>query len=170
MESNKKGDMEPRKEDVTIERRPASPEDFEFARKTHHESYRDVVVKQFGSWDEKQQDDFFTTAWKGSPHEILSMDGELCGYFSMEETPDAIELHELVLLPKFQGKGIGGKLLSSTIEIAKLKNKPLHLEVLKENKAVELYRKLGFVETDETATHYKMTYDFAPSHEAPDGK
>lgn len=141
-----------------IERRPATPEDFEFARTTHHQAYRDVVVRQFGSWDEELQDGFFTSAWNGSAHEILSSNGEMCGYLSIEENPDSIELHELVLLPKFQGKGIGGTLLREVIEKAKEKNVPVHLQVMKENKAAELYRRAGFTETGETGRHYQMEY------------
>ena len=155
---------EQEKQTPVITQRPATPDDFEFARKTHHEGYRNVVEKQFGNWDEKRQDEFFAAAWAASPHEILFCDNEPCGYLSTEETPDAVELHELVLLPPFQGRGIGQKLLQKAIDTAKETGKSARLQVLKENLAAELYRRLGFKEVGETDTHLKMEYN--PSNQA----
>ena len=144
---------------LELSRRPAQEEDAEFARQTHHRAYHDVVVKQFGEWSDEEQDKFFESAWKGSKHEIIYANGKPCGYFSMDETDAAIILHELVLLPEFQGQGIGSKILSEAIEISKSKNIPAHLQVLKENKAAELYYRLGFKKTGETKTHYQMKYN-----------
>jgi ribosomal protein S18 acetylase RimI-like enzyme len=158
MEKSPKTETEPTQKISVLERRPAKPEDLEFARKAHHQAYHDVVVKQFGPWNEEIQDEFFTKAWTGSPHEILSCNGEMCGYFSMEETSDSIELHELVLLPEFQGKGLGGTLLREAIDAANKKNKPVRLQVMKENRAADLYRRNGFKEVEETATHFIMEY------------
>lgn len=150
---------------LELNRRPAQEEDTEFARQAHHHAYHDVVVRQFGNWDEKAQDDFFNSAWKGSKHEIIYTNGKPCGYFSMDESDDSITLHELVLLPEFQGQGIGSKILNEVIEIAKAKNIPARLQVLKENKAAELYRKLGFKQTGETETHFQMEYNPTESKE-----
>lgn len=148
--------MESKNAELT--RRPAQEEDVDFLRKVHHEAYRDVVEKQFGGWDEKAQDAFFASALKHSPHEVLYYDEQPCGYFSMEEHADFIELHELVLLPEFQGKGIGSKILNDAVELAKTKNLPARLQVLKENKAADLYRRLGFQTVGETETHLEMEY------------
>lgn len=63
---------------LKLERRPAQEVDTEFARQAHHRAYRDVVVKQFGGWNEEAQDKFFDSAWKGSKHEILSANGQPC--------------------------------------------------------------------------------------------
>ncbi len=141
---------------LELNRRPAEEKDTEFARQVHHRAYHDVVVRQFGSFEEKAQDKFFESAWKGSKHEIIYANGKPCGYFSMDESENEITLHELVLLPEFQGEGIGSKILSEVIEVAKVKNIPIRLEVLKENKAGELYRRLGFKQNGETETHFQM--------------
>ena len=76
----------------------------------------------------------------------------------MQETDKAIELHELVLLPEFQGQGIGSQLLKEVIDKAKAMNIPAHLGVLKENRAANLYRRLGFIQTGETETHFLMEF------------
>ncbi|MCR4274859.1 MAG: GNAT family N-acetyltransferase [Candidatus Campbellbacteria bacterium] len=142
-----------------LKRRPAEEQDYEFARQVHHASYRDVVEKQFGSWDEQKQDKFFRSAWESSPHELIYCNGEPCGYFSMHETDDAIQLHELVLLPEFQGQGIGSEILKESLEQVRAKHKPVRLQVLKKNKAANLYRRMGFKETGETETHIEMEFN-----------
>jgi ribosomal protein S18 acetylase RimI-like enzyme len=152
------------KKEMIIERRPAEDSDMEFARAIHHASYKDVVVEQFGGWDEEAQDRFFEAVWKKTPHEIVSCDGELCGYFSFQETDDAVELHELVLHPAFQGRGIGTRLLNDALEKAKTRNVPAKLQVLKHNAAADLYRRLGFVVVGETDTHLQM--EFRPTEKA----
>ncbi len=152
------------KKEMVIERRPAEDSDMEFARAIHHASYKDVVVEQFGGWDEAAQDGYFEAVWKKTPHEIISCDGDPCGYFSFEEKDDAVQLHELVLHPAFQGRGIGTKLLGEALEKAKVRNVPAKLQVLKSNKAADLYRRMGFVMVGETDTHLQM--EFRPKEKA----
>jgi len=147
--------------EAKVTKRMAIEADIEFARKTHHRAYHDVIVRQFGNFDEKMQDDFFAKSWKPETHQILMSGGSEVGYCYIEYFPDHIFAHELVLLPEFQGKGIGSKMLSKVIEEAKAKNIPIKLQVLKENQAQHLYRKLGFKDTGTTDTHIEM--EFNPS-------
>jgi ribosomal protein S18 acetylase RimI-like enzyme len=142
-----------------LTKRPATEADTEFARKTHHTSYRDVIVKQFGDFEEKVQDEFFAKSWKPETHQILLYGDEECGYFSYEVFDDHIFAHELVLLPAFQGKGIGSQVLQDLMEEAKRRGLPVRLQVLRENKAQHLYRKLGFKDAGSTDTHIQMEFD-----------
>ncbi len=145
------------KKNLTL--RPATNEDTEFARIAHHEAYRDVIERQFGSFDETAQDEFFFKSWSGNAgFQIINWGGQPAGYTRVEETPEYIYGHELVLLPEHQSKGIGSFLLNSWQENAKSKNIPLKLQVLKDNKAKELYERVGFVETGQTDTHYEMEW------------
>src|SRR5690606_11155883 len=95
-------------------KRPATERDADFVRRTHHVSYRDVITKQFGAFDEQAQDEFFARSWKPETHQILIFEEEECGYLSFEEFDDHIFLMNLVLLPAFQGKGIGSQILRDT--------------------------------------------------------
>jgi ribosomal protein S18 acetylase RimI-like enzyme len=144
-------------EQMKIRRRVAKFDDIEFARSVHHKSYHDVIISQFGNWDTEAQDKFFESGWKnGLNHEIILCNNVTCGYCSFEKTDRSLILSELVILPKFQNRGIGSKFLKEKIEEAKTKMIPVKLQVLKANRAADLYEKLGFVKIDETKTHYKM--------------
>lgn len=144
---------------IKITKRPATEADTEFARKTHHVAYHDVIVRQFGVFDEKIQDEFFVKSWKPETYEILLSEGVKVGYSSIEHLPDYIFVHGLVLSPEFQGRGIGSKILKEVIEEAKKKNIPIRLQVLKENQAQHLYRRLGFRDIGLTDTHIQMEFD-----------
>ena len=38
----------------------------------HESGYHDVVVRQFGQWDQEQQEGFFIAKWFPEKYEILS--------------------------------------------------------------------------------------------------
>lgn len=152
----------PDKEPV-LSRRSALPTDTEFARRVHHSAYHDVIVRQFGSWDEKRQNAFFENDWSdGETFQILLSDDVPCGYYKGEDFTDRIVPYELVLLPEFQGKGIGTKILSEVIERAVSRNVPVKIRALRENRALNLYRKLGFRDVSSDDTHIELEFD--PSH------
>lgn len=137
--------------------RPAAPGDTAWARQTHHAAVRDVVTRQFGPWDETQQDQFFKNDWKGGSFQIIDYRGTRCGYLCVEDRPGDIHLRELVIAPEFQGRGTA--VISTVIESAQKRQVPLVLGALHKNRASKLYRHLGFVEFGRTDTHTLFRLD-----------
>ena len=142
-----------------ISRRAATPADTEWARQLHHAAVQGVVERQFGAWDQAAQDAFFEADWRGGNFEIIDYDGAPCGYACIEDRPDDVHVRELDIDPLFQGKGIGTAILTATIELARARGVPVVLGTLHENEAAGLYRRLGFVETERTATHILFRLD-----------
>ena len=136
-----------------VTRRPALETDADFARRVHHRAYREVVERQFGLWDEAQQDRFFDGDWRAGGFEIVLCDGVPCGYLCVEDRPDDVHVREIVLLPEFQGRGIGSRLLSDVIAHARQRGVPVRLGTHHQNRAQRLYRRLGFREIGRTGTH-----------------
>ena len=150
---------------MKITTRPATIHDKSFAREAHHLAYRDVVVRQFGPWNETVQDQFFENKWAHARFAILLVDGEPCGVADVENQTEKILIHELVIHTHFQEKGIGTVFLQQVIERAKALNVPVRLQVLLKNRAIALYQRLGFREFDSTETHILMEWNehYAPS-------
>lgn len=138
---------------MQLTRRPADTSDTEFARDAHHRAYRDLVERQFGSWDREEQDGFFDRNWARGGFEVLLCDDTPCGYVAVEQRTDDIYLRELVILPEFQNQGIGSAVLAETFDLADSQHIPVRLQVLHENRARVLYERLGFTETSRTSTH-----------------
>lgn len=139
-----------------LTRRPATEEDTEFARLAHHLAYRDVVERQFGSWDDAAQDAFFYRDWSAGGFEILELNGEPCGYVAVDDRSDDVVVREVVILPSHQSRGLGSQVLRETIEHAHGRGVPVRLGALRANRAVGLYRRMGFQETEGSATHIGM--------------
>jgi len=69
--------------------RPATDNDFAFARAVHHSAYREWIVDQFGVWDEDVQDRFFREGWERWPYRNIEIDGRPVGYSAVEHAHDA---------------------------------------------------------------------------------
>lgn len=141
---------------VELHRRPAQDADQAIARRIHHRAFREVVERQFGSWDESLQDRFFDDEWGRQAHELVVLDGQPAGYTAVEHFDDHVFIHNVVLDPDAQGHGIGTTLLAEIVDAAREKAVPVRLQVLHANRAVNLYRRLGFIETGRTPTHLMM--------------
>jgi ribosomal protein S18 acetylase RimI-like enzyme len=142
---------------MDVARRMATTDDEALARRMHHAAYRDVVERQFGYWDEAEQDSHFARAWNEHDHDILQCADTPCGYAAIELCRHAIVVHELVLHPDFQGQGIGTQVLLETIRRAQSLDVPVRLKVLHANdRATRLYERLGFRERGTTASHRQM--------------
>ncbi len=143
---------------MKITTRPVLASDTEFARAAHHQAYREVAERQFGPWDERAQDVFFAADWASGQFELLACDDVECGYVCVERQEDCIFVRELVLLPGFQGCGIGSEVLRGVTERARQSGVPVRLGTCHMNRAVDLYRRLGFRETERTDSHILMEW------------
>jgi len=143
---------------MNITKRPAHEDDTDFACFVHHQAYRDVIVRQFGVWEEEAQDEFFKNSWDPPAYEIILCDGIPCGYTRVEVRGSDLHVRELVILPQFQGQGIGSQILRGVIESAKVRHVPICLETQHTNRAAELYHRLGFREFGRTETHILLEW------------
>jgi GNAT superfamily N-acetyltransferase len=138
---------------MKITRRSATNSDTELARQIHHRGYREIVERQYGPWDEVQQDRFFGEDWDPAIYEIVFCDAIPCGRISVVERGDAIILRDLVILPEYQNRGIGTLLLREIIEQAQAQKVPVHTGTHRLNRALNFYLRLGFHEVGQTPTH-----------------
>jgi ribosomal protein S18 acetylase RimI-like enzyme len=136
--------------------RAATSSDTPFLRELHHRVYREVVLRQFGEWDEKAQDEWFEKGMADAAFFVAEEDGEPIGAIGLREASDRVHLVELQMLPEYQGQGFGSALLRDQIERAERNQQCLILRVLLENRARDLYARHGFVITGRTDTHYSM--------------
>lgn len=143
---------------MTITTRPATADDTAFACAVHHAAYREVVVAQYGVWDDGQQDQFFSKDWANAEFIILLADSVPCGYACVEQRADDVHVRELVVGPSWQNQGIGSTFLRSVMAAAAGRGVPVRLGTQHRNQAQRLYRRLGFVEIDRTATHVTLEW------------
>lgn len=136
--------------------RDRTPEDDAFLVRAHHAGLRPSIEAAFGPWDAAVQDRF-AAEWlaRGTPRIVL-VDGEPAGYLETEDRPTQVYVSNIVLLPAFQSRGIGTRILQDVIEDANARSLPVQLQVFKVNPARELYERLGFKQIGETEHHIQM--------------
>lgn len=138
---------------MKITLRDSTADDLGFAfnlNKTNMRRY----VEEIRAWDDGLELEDMRRKFTPGIDKIVQVDGEDAGLLRTVEEDNAVKLDHIELLPKFQSKGIGSRLINDLIE--KNKNKAIVLRVLKVNPAVGLYKRLGFTITSENDTKYFM--------------
>jgi GNAT superfamily N-acetyltransferase len=138
--------------------RPATSADTPFLKELHERAYREVIVRQFGYWDDAAQDYWFRKGLAEATFSVVEENGEPVGAIALQESPECLYLAELQILPEWQGRGLGTALLRMQLGRAQQLHKPIGLRVLEASRARALYERHGFVVTEQTQTHYLMEW------------
>ena len=140
----------------------------------------------FGLYASTREDELALTNWPEPVREQfveMQFRAQRSGYLAMfpqgrfdivleNETPvgrmvvnvsdDELRLVDLVITATQRGRGIGTELLRRLLQQAAASNKPLRLQVLKGNRAGQLYERLGFTKTGESFTHVQFEWSLRP--------
>lgn len=138
-----------------IELRAATQEDATFLYNLLKTTMQEVVAQIWG-WDEHWQREHFRENFEPGKERIIVLEGKDIGVISVEQREDEVFLSKIYILPDYQGRGIGTRLVNAVLDQAFRSGLPVTLRVLKVNPAKRLYERLGFVEVKETETHYQM--------------
>jgi GNAT superfamily N-acetyltransferase len=84
--------------------------------------------------------------------------GQPIGCLNVEWLPGEVKLKRVFLLPVFQNRGIGSRLVRQVLSEAKSTGLPVRLRVFKVNPAQRLWQRLGFVVSGETDSHILMEH------------
>lgn len=90
-------------------------------------------------------------------YKIINMENKEIGCLLIENKDDGILLDEIYIEEEYRNKGIGTDIVKNIL----LNNNIVYLWVYKLNtKAIDLYKRMGFVIIDETESRYYMKYEF----------
>ncbi|WP_246009580.1 GNAT family N-acetyltransferase [Brevibacillus fluminis] len=139
-----------------IHTKPVSQADEAFL----YQLYEGSRAEELAAWgmDEATRDMFLRMQWNaqrqsyeqqfpGADHQIVLEDDNKIGKITTYRNEQQIRLVDLIILPAFQKRGIGTRLLQELQQEAMREDKPLFLSVLQINPAKRLYERLGFVVT-----------------------
>jgi GNAT superfamily N-acetyltransferase len=153
--------------DDSISLRPAATEDAEFLLEVYRSSRGDDL-RELG-WEEDRVREFLEMQYEAqhrldesdyqhADDQIVLCAGEPAGRLIVERRDREIRCIELALLPAHRNLGAGTFLVRQLQSEAKRASKPLRLQVIRFNRAVSLFERLGFVRTSETGTHFQMEW------------
>ena len=139
--------------------RPASEQDRAFLYALHCQTIRQVIERSWG-WDEAWQRRDFDRRFSECLVSIIESEGRAVGGLMVESKPDSVYVRELQVLPEYQGRGIGTRVVGNLIEQAAANGLHVTLSVVPANpRARDLYEKLGFKVTVMDAQFICMRHD-----------
>lgn len=94
---------------------------------------------------------------------VIERAGKPIGRLYIEEWPTQFRLIDIALLPDGRGGGVGTAILTDLREMAAGAGKRLSIHVERNNPAMSLYLRLGFVKIDEHGVYDLMEWSPGPS-------
>jgi len=147
--------------------RSVTPEDEEFLLKLYKGSRGDDLrglawsedrISEFLEMQYEVQRRFLRTDYRNASEEIVLFDGNPVGHLLIERREDGMHCVDVALTPENRSVGIGTFLIRRLQDEARRMSKPLRLQIIRFNRAVTLFERLGFVRTSETGTHFQMEW------------
>ena len=99
--------------------REARESDFDFLYHLMKLSMKEYVVAAWGSWDEAFQMNYFLKKFNPGKNKIIVIHDTDAGAIMITEDSNNIKVDRFFLMPEFQGKGIGSRIMYALIEEAK---------------------------------------------------
>lgn len=110
-------------------------------------AYRELAVTVLGSWDDEAQNARFEGKLASLQFRVIELEGRAVGAIATSEEVDHVRVHELMILPALQNRGIGSEVLRRELRSAELSQKSVRLHTALANRAQKLYVRHGFTET-----------------------
>jgi ribosomal protein S18 acetylase RimI-like enzyme len=147
--------------------RPALPDDEPFLLKVYASARADEMAAC--GWSGAQQEAFlkmqFTTQqmaygaqFPDADQSIILRDELMIGRMLIDRRDEEIYLVDITLLAEHRGDGIGASLIRDLQREASAAGKAVRLRVMKTNRAVSFYERLGFSKVNESSTHFQMEW------------
>jgi ribosomal protein S18 acetylase RimI-like enzyme len=153
--------------DESITLRPAAEDDQDFLLELFKSSRGDDLrglgwdeerISEFLEMQYEAQQNFVTADHPKLTDQIVLAEGTPVGHFAVEQRPNEIRLVDLSLLPEHRNCGTGALLIQELQAQAAAAKRPLRCQVIRFNRAVGLFERLGFRRTSETGTHFQMEW------------
>jgi len=151
----------------SITLRPVTPEDYTFLLELYKSSrgddlrgleWEEARISEFLSMQHEAQQRFHQNDHQDATNEVIMHTGVRTGQLMTERREDELRCIDLAIVPEYRNRGIGSLIIRQLQDEARADGKPLRLQVIRFNRAVNLFERLGFERTSETGTHFQMEW------------
>ena len=153
------------KDNITL--RPIIPEDRDFLYLVYASTRAEELAPLRWNIDEKEkflkmqfnaQHSFYQEQFKGAEFLLICLDNSPIGRFYVDRRGDEIRIVDIALLPEYRNTGIGTSLLKEILAEASQKGLPVRIHVEHFNRALNLYKRLGFVITEKNGVYFLLEW------------
>lgn len=120
-------------EEIQLNYRKAEETDMEYLLNLRKATINEHLIRAGLSISDQEHIKRIRYQYEGA--EIILFDAQAIGLLKLNRQPINIEIIQIQIDPKYQGKGIGQKVIQSIIDLAKENHTSVSLSVLKGNKA-----------------------------------
>jgi ribosomal protein S18 acetylase RimI-like enzyme len=147
--------------------RPARDEDNDFLQEVYASTreeelaplgWTDAQKKEFIKFQFLAQKNDYQMHFPPEGHQIILCDGRQAGRIWIDRKEKVILLVDIALLPEFRNRGIGTALIRNLQAEAAAVGVSVNLHVFMEDRALQLYKRLGFEITGEAGVYYSMEW------------
>lgn len=135
--------------------RPARADDYAFCEELYFASMQPLLTA-LDAWDQDECKAAFEGYFQTDEIRMILMDGREAGWIQVSETEDALHLDQIHLLAEFRCRGVGTHLIRELVEEARAAGKSVMLSLVRGNRVVNLYERLGFCLESEDSTRLHM--------------
>jgi ribosomal protein S18 acetylase RimI-like enzyme len=151
----------------SIHLRPEQPDDEPFLFGLYASTRAEELA--LTGWDEPTRQQFLAMQFRAqragygemfpnAQFDIVLENETPVGRIIVNPTQEEIRLVDIVIAQSQRDRGVGTELLRRLLQQAAAANKPLRLQVMKGNRAGQLYRRLGFTKTSESVSHEQFEW------------
>ena len=152
---------------MSVTLRPVGPDDEAFLFGIYAETRNEELAQV--PWDEAQREAFLKMQFKAqrqsylaqypqAEDRIILFNDQQVGRIMIAKTDREFLLVDIALSARYRKAGIGTALINDLLAEAALAGKPVRLHVLKNNRAVRLYERLGFSTVKDSVIHLQMEW------------
>jgi ribosomal protein S18 acetylase RimI-like enzyme len=117
------------------------------------EQRREFLMMQF-----QAQHQHYQQHYAEAEYQIIEIAEQAAGRLYLDHREDEICIVDIALLPKYRNTGVGTQILSSILAQAKNRQVPVFIHVEKNNPALALYQRLGFVTKEDVGVYWLMSW------------
>ena len=100
----------------------------------------------------------YTAAYPAANYDLILAEGTPAGRLYVNRGEAEYRVLDIALLPERRGRGLGTQLLQAVLAEAGATGLPVRLSVYRENPALRLYQRLGFLPLAEEGFYLQMEY------------
>jgi ribosomal protein S18 acetylase RimI-like enzyme len=116
------------------------------------------LLSALGEWDQTMARRRFNNGYHQKDACIIVEGSAPVGWMQVTDTPKALVLNQIHLVPEARGQGIGSRLIQDLMVRAAASGRGVTLAVVRNNPARKLYERLGFSVVGEDGSRLRMAW------------
>lgn len=160
--------------DTAYHLRPVTDDDWPFLSALYASTRHDEMaqtnwsradIESFLAMQFEMQRRHYAEYFPDAAFSVVEVRGQRAGRLYLDRREDEIRIVDIALMPRYRGKGIGGRMMRDILDQATERGVLVRIHVEQQNPAMHLYERLGFQRIEIQGVYYLM--EWLPPRKTP---